>query len=97
MCSAQPHVCFTPDSDRESGHPQEFMSALPPEADMCGALRHVCFGPKADSFRLRFFCMFLCAVYLRRCKIKLESGGPAAFMFSRSAVRFINSPNRRQN
>src|SRR5215472_6265098 len=48
-CSAATHVRFTPNSDRESGHPQEFMSALPPKADMCGAHTHVCFGPKADS------------------------------------------------
>jgi len=34
-CSAATHVRFTPNSDRESGHPQEFMSALPPKADMC--------------------------------------------------------------
>src|SRR5262249_4738927 len=41
-------VRFTPNSDRESGHPQEFMSALPPKADMCIANTDVCFGPKAD-------------------------------------------------
>ena len=40
-CSAATHVRFTPNSDRESGHPQEFMSALPPKADMCGARCHV--------------------------------------------------------
>jgi hypothetical protein len=33
-CSAATHVRFTPNSDRESGHPQEFMSALPPKADI---------------------------------------------------------------
>src|SRR5262245_47628004 len=33
-CSAATHVRFTLNSDRESGHPQEFMSALPPKADM---------------------------------------------------------------
>jgi hypothetical protein len=48
MCSAQAHVCFTPNSDRESEIPQKAMSALPPKADMCGAVVHVCFGPKAD-------------------------------------------------
>src|SRR5262249_15814309 len=32
-CSAATHVRFTPNSDRESGHPQEFMSALPPCVD----------------------------------------------------------------
>ena len=35
--SAATHVRFTPNSDRESGHPQEVMSALPPKADMCTA------------------------------------------------------------
>jgi len=48
MCGAKRHVRFTPNSDRESGFPQQATSALPPEADMCGALAHVCFGPKAD-------------------------------------------------
>src|SRR5262249_34197772 len=48
MCVAKRHVCFTPNSDRESGHPQEFMSALPPKADRCSATRDVRFGPKAD-------------------------------------------------
>src|SRR5262249_3794993 len=48
ICSAQAHVRFTPDSDRESGFPQTSMSALPPRADMCGAVVHVRFGPKAD-------------------------------------------------
>jgi hypothetical protein len=42
------HVCFTPNSDRESGLPQPTMSALPPKADMCSANEHVCFGPIAD-------------------------------------------------
>jgi len=32
MCAAKGNVRFTPNSDRESGHPQEFMSALPPES-----------------------------------------------------------------
>src|SRR5262245_38764258 len=36
-----------PNSDRESGHPQTVMSALPPKADMCGATRDVFYGPKA--------------------------------------------------
>jgi len=48
MCNAQPHVRFTPNSDRESGFPQKVMSALPPKADMCSAARDVRFGPKAD-------------------------------------------------
>jgi hypothetical protein len=34
-------VRFAPNSDRESGFPQKFMSALHPKADMCGAIRHV--------------------------------------------------------
>src|SRR5262249_11354574 len=41
MCSANEHVRFTPNSDRESGHRQTVRSALPPKADMCGALAHV--------------------------------------------------------
>src|SRR6185295_13297067 len=35
-------------SDRESGHAQMVMSALPLKADMCGATGDVCYGPKAD-------------------------------------------------
>src|SRR5262249_50927886 len=49
ICSAKRHVRFTPNSDRESRHPQTVMSALPPKADMCDATREVRFGPKADS------------------------------------------------
>src|SRR5262249_2735523 len=48
MCGAQAHVRFTPNSDRESGHPQKVMSALPLKADMGSAATHVCFGPIAD-------------------------------------------------
>src|SRR5262249_51669121 len=48
MCSAKRHVRFTPNSDRDSRHPQTVMSALPPKADMGSANAHVCFGPKAD-------------------------------------------------
>jgi len=48
MCAAKRHVCFTPNSDRESEIPQQAMSALPPIADMCGAMGDVRFGPKAD-------------------------------------------------
>jgi hypothetical protein len=48
MCAAKRHVCFTPNSDRESEIPQKAMSALPPKADMCGATGNVRFGPKAD-------------------------------------------------
>jgi hypothetical protein len=48
MCAAKRHVCFTPNSDRESEIPQKAMAALPPTADMCSANAHVCFGPKAD-------------------------------------------------
>ena len=47
-------VCFTPDSDRESGFPQKVMSALLLKADMCGATRDVCFGPIADIRRHLF-------------------------------------------
>jgi hypothetical protein len=34
MCAAKRHVCFTPNSDRESEIPQKAMSALPPKADI---------------------------------------------------------------
>ena len=45
MCAATSDVCFTPDSDRKSGHAPMVMSALPPKADMGDATAHVCFGP----------------------------------------------------
>jgi hypothetical protein len=48
ICAATSYVRFIPSSDRESGHRQNAMSALPLKADMCGARAHVCFGPKAD-------------------------------------------------
>jgi hypothetical protein len=48
MCAAIGHVRFTPNSDRESGHRQSVMSALPPKADMCSASAYVRYGPKAD-------------------------------------------------
>jgi hypothetical protein len=48
ICSAQAHVRFTPNSDRESGLPAKVMSALPPRADMCSAVVDVRYGPKAD-------------------------------------------------
>jgi hypothetical protein len=48
MCSAQAHVRFTPNSDRESGHAVMVMSALPLKADMCGATACVRYGPIAD-------------------------------------------------
>jgi hypothetical protein len=48
MCDAKAHVRFTPNSDRESRHPQKVMSALPLKADMCGARAQVCYGPEAD-------------------------------------------------
>src|SRR5262245_45360984 len=54
MCSALAYVRFTPNSDRESRHPQKVMSALPPKADMCGATRDVRFGPKADISQISF-------------------------------------------
>src|SRR5215475_9435751 len=40
MCAAKRHVCFPPNSDRESEIPQKAVSALPPKADMCGALAY---------------------------------------------------------
>ena len=48
QCSAKRHVRFTPNSDHESGFPQQAMSALPPKADLCGATRDDRFGPIAD-------------------------------------------------
>jgi len=48
MCAAPAHVRFTPNSDRESGHQQPVMSALPPKADMCSARAYVRYGPIAD-------------------------------------------------
>src|SRR5262245_28475666 len=45
ICAATSHVRFRPNSDRESGHRQTVMSALPPIADMCGAKADVRFGP----------------------------------------------------
>jgi hypothetical protein len=48
MCVAISDVRFTPNGDRESGHPHKVMSALPPKADMCSARAHVCYGPEAD-------------------------------------------------
>jgi hypothetical protein len=33
VCVAKPHVRFTPESDRKSGHRQNAMSALPLKAD----------------------------------------------------------------
>ena len=47
--SANRHVRFTPDSDRDSGLPQKVMSALPPKADMCGALAMSALGQKRTS------------------------------------------------
>src|SRR5262245_57279385 len=34
ICAAISHVRFTPNSDRESRHPQPVMSTLPPKADI---------------------------------------------------------------
>jgi hypothetical protein len=52
ICGATGDVRFTPNSDRNRGHAQTVMSALPPKADMCGALAHVRFGPIADIVKL---------------------------------------------
>src|SRR5262245_47409834 len=41
ICTAPAHVRFTPNSDRESRHPQTVMSALPSRADMCSATSDV--------------------------------------------------------
>src|SRR5262245_36764193 len=53
ICAAPDHVRFTPNSDRESGHPQKVMSAFPPKADMCGARADVRYGPIAYARRNR--------------------------------------------
>jgi len=47
-CSAATHVCFAPNSDRESGLSQKARSALPLKADMCSANTNVRYGPIAD-------------------------------------------------
>src|SRR5262245_7993106 len=52
-CSAATHVRCTPNSDRESRHPQTVMSAFPLKADVCGASGHVCYGPIADMRKNR--------------------------------------------
>ena len=39
ICAATSHVRFTPNSDRESGFPQQAMSALPLKADIHNASR----------------------------------------------------------
>jgi hypothetical protein len=57
ICGAKGDVRFTPNGDRESGFPQNVMSALPLKADMCVAARDVGFGPIADigfAYLLRF-------------------------------------------
>ena len=41
ICSATADVPFTLNSDRESGFPQNVMSASPPTADMCSAIADV--------------------------------------------------------
>jgi len=48
MCGAKGHVCFAPNSDRQSGLPRQAMSALLLNAEVCGALADVCYGPIAD-------------------------------------------------
>jgi len=53
VCVAKPYVRFTPESDRESGHPHKVMSALHLKADMCGAVAHVCYRPIADTITFR--------------------------------------------
>ena len=51
ICAAKSDVRFTPNCDRESGLPQQVMSALHLKADMCTAQAHVCFGPMANIRR----------------------------------------------
>jgi hypothetical protein len=47
MGGAIRHVRFAPNSDRESGLVQKFMSALTLKADVCSALANVCYGRRA--------------------------------------------------
>ena len=47
-CSAATDVRFAPNNDRKSRLSKEFVSALPPKADMCSAKAYVCYGPIAD-------------------------------------------------
>jgi hypothetical protein len=49
ICKAKGHVRFTPNSDRESGFPQNGMSALHPKADMCVQLGMSALGQKRTS------------------------------------------------
>jgi hypothetical protein len=48
ICSAIGHVRFTPNSDRESGFPQQAMSALPPKADISWCQSNARFVPIAE-------------------------------------------------
>jgi hypothetical protein len=48
ICGAISHVRFAPNSDRESGHPLQAMSALPWKADVCSATSNVGYGPIAE-------------------------------------------------
>src|SRR5262245_31047535 len=94
-CPATSDVRFTPNSDRESGHRQAVMSALPPKADMCSALAHVCFGPIADMIKRQLhqmkspgtapglvFSTFHFAAYLN------QGGPPQNFQFNRATTSF---------
>jgi hypothetical protein len=67
MCVAKNDVRFSPESDRESGHPQTAMSALPLKADMCSAVCHVCFATRPDhgegSSGGRHECCWMCRFY----------------------------------
>jgi len=74
MCVAKSDVRFTPNSDRESRHPQEVMSALPPIADMCSALAYVCFGPKAD---------------IKPCDLDVPKRETLAYKMTRPLIQFL--------
>ena len=41
MRTAETDVCFTLNSDRDNGLPQQPMSALPPKAEICSATNDV--------------------------------------------------------
>src|SRR5262249_8830565 len=87
MCGAQAHVRFTPNSDRESGHPRAVMSALPPKADMCGALAHVGFGPKVDMY---LFDHFVSGYEQRRWHTEAERFGRLGIDRKQNSCRLLD-------
>jgi len=49
MCGAKANVRFTPNSDRESRHPQPAISALPPKATLDAYFLDFRFGPEGQK------------------------------------------------